>query len=109
MSDCAPSRCCPVLGLTIGLAAPLSAGRQDATALQGTDPPANGIWVDSLDLSGAPIRRGRGQRGATTPPPPLVYRLSGTVYPHALPLQSDGDLRILLDGARDEVRRDGRR
>ena len=88
-----------VLGLTIGLAAPLSGSRQDATALQGTDPPANGIWVDSLDLSGAPIRRGRGQRGATTPPPPLVYRLSGTVYPHALPLQSDADLRILLDGA----------
>ena len=67
--------------------------------MQGSDPPANGIWVDSLDLSNAPIRRGRGQRGSTTPSAPLVIKLGGVSYPHALPLQSDGDLTIDLAGA----------
>jgi alpha-galactosidase len=84
--------------LAVALATPL-AGRQDAAALQGSDPPANGIWVDSLDLTGAAIRRGGRQRGSTTPPPPLVYRLGGATYPHALPLQSDGDVSIDLGGA----------
>src|SRR5262245_12972578 len=86
-------------GLAVLLASPLAGFRQDAASLQGSDPPANGIWVDSLDLSNAPIRRGRGQRGSTTPPPPLVYRLGGVTYPHALPLQSDADLTIDLGGA----------
>src|SRR6185369_4883621 len=67
--------------------------------LQGADPPANGIWVDNLDLTSVTIRRGRGQRGSTTPPPPLVYRLGGVTYPHALPLLSDGDVTIDLGGA----------
>ena len=71
---------------------------QDAPALQSADPPANGIWVDSLDLSKAPIRRGRGQRGQTTPPAPLVFKLSGATYAHALPLTSDGDVAIDLAG-----------
>jgi alpha-galactosidase len=84
--------------LAVALATPLS-GRQDAPSLQGTDPPTNGIWVDSLDLANVTIRRGRGQRGSTTPPPPLVYRLGGVTYPHALPLQSDGDVTIDLGGA----------
>lgn len=88
----------PILALTFGLAAPLSVSRQ-APSLQGSDPPPNGVWIDSLDLSSAPIRRGRGQRGSTTPPPPLVYRLGGVTYPHALPLQSDADLTIQLGGA----------
>jgi alpha-galactosidase len=74
-------------------------GAQDAAALQKADAPPNGVWLDSLDLSSAAIRRGRGQRGSTTPPPPLVYRLGGVTYPHALPLASDGDLTIDLGGA----------
>jgi alpha-galactosidase len=74
-------------------------GGQDAAALQSADPPPNGVWLDSLDLSKAPIRRGRGQRGSTTPPPPLVFKLGGVTYPHALPLVSDGDLTIDLGGA----------
>src|SRR5690242_15673314 len=40
---------------------------QDAQALRVTDAPANAVWLDSLDLSKAPLRRGRGQRGG--PPP----------------------------------------
>jgi alpha-galactosidase len=74
------------------------AGKQDAATLQKADAPPNGVWLDSLDLSTAPIRRGRGQRGSTTPPPPLVFKLGGVTYPHALPLQSDGDLTIQLGG-----------
>jgi len=84
--------------LTLAVSLPLAGARQDAAALQGADPPANGIWVDSLDLSKTPIRRPRGQRGQTTPPPPLTFRLGGATYAHALPLQSDGDLTIDLGG-----------
>src|SRR5262249_10006564 len=83
---------------TVVFAAPL-AGRQDAAALQGTDPPPNGVWVDALDLTNAPIRRPRPQRGQTAPPPPLVFKLGGATYPHTVPLQSDGDLTIDLGGA----------
>src|SRR5580765_3297461 len=89
----------PLAGRLEGLRYAGVRGDQDAAALQSTDPPANGVWLDSLDLAGAQIRRGRGQRGSTTPPPPLVYRLGGVTYPHALPLVSDGDLTIDLDGA----------
>lgn len=44
---------------------------QDAAALQQRDPPPNGIWVDTLDLSRVPIRRpragGPGRRGQSPP------------------------------------------
>jgi alpha-galactosidase len=93
-----------------------------------TDAPPRGIWVDSLDLSKAPIRRprpargqGAGQRptgaaaaagaataagaGATVtpppappPPPPLVLSLGGVVYPHGLPLNVNSDLAIDIKG-----------
>lgn len=72
---------------------------QDQKPLQGTEPPANGIWLDSLDLSKAPLRRPRAGRGQTAPPPPLTFVLGGVTYPHAVPLQSDGDLEIDLGGA----------
>ena len=84
--------------LTLALGLPLGAARQDAAALQGSDPPAHGVWLDSLDLSRAPVRRPRPQRGQTTAPP-LVFRLGGVTYAHALPLISDGDLAIDLGGA----------
>jgi alpha-galactosidase len=72
---------------------------QDAASLSKQDPPPNGVWLDTLDLSKAAIRRGRGQRGQTTPPPPVTYKLGGVDYPHAVPLQSDGDLTVDLGGA----------
>src|SRR6476620_8760198 len=62
-------------------AVPLGA-RQDAAALQGATPPPNGIWLDSLDLTGTPIRRPRPARGQTTAPP-LTFTLGGAVYAHA--------------------------
>jgi len=72
---------------------------QDAAALQKADAPANGVWVDSLDLSKAPIRRPRAQRSSSpAQSAPLVFRLGGVTYPHAVPLSSDGDLAIDLGG-----------
>ena len=82
----------------VALTATSAITAQDAASLQKADAPPNGVWVDSLDLSKAPIRRGRGQRGQTTPPPPLVFRLAGATYAHAVPLTSDGDLTIDLGG-----------
>jgi alpha-galactosidase len=82
----------------VAVAATYRITAQDAAALQGADAPPNSVWVDSLDLSKAPIRRGRGQRGQTTPPPPLVFRLGGATYAHAVALTSDGDLTIDLGG-----------
>lgn len=85
--------------VTLLLASPLAGFRQ-VPALQSSDPPANGVWVDSLDLTTAPIRRPRPQRGQNpAPPAPLVFTLGGVTYAHALPLQSDGDLAIDLGGA----------
>src|SRR5262249_30601473 len=80
------------------------------------DPPPNGVWIDSLDLSNAPIRRPRAGRGQTTPPAPLTFALGGTAYPHALPLVANTDLaidlpgpalRFLADVGVDDERKDG--
>lgn len=84
-----------VLTATLGLK---SAGVQDAAVLQKADPPANAVWVDSLDLARASIRRPRAARGQATPPPPLTFSLGGAVYPHAVPLQANADLAIDLKG-----------
>jgi alpha-galactosidase len=86
-----------VSAIAFALAAPLAGGKQDASFLQGSEPPAHGVWLDSLDLSRAPVRRGRGQRGQPAAAP--VFRLGGATYAHAVPLQSDGDLAIELSGA----------
>src|SRR3954454_9802481 len=85
--------------LAIGALTSSRPAAQDAAALQRADPPPNGVWLDSLDLSKAPLRRPRGGRGQTAPPPPLTFTLGGVTYPHAVPLQSDGDVEIDLGGA----------
>jgi alpha-galactosidase len=115
------------MALAIAFGAPLTIGAvraQEAAALQKADPPPNGVWVDSLDLSKAPIRRpargqGAGQRpggaGAATgaaaattpaappapppPPPALPLVLGGVTYAHGLPLNVNSDLAIDLKGA----------
>ena len=79
--------------------------------LAATDAPPNGVWVDSLDLSKAPLRGARGRGGGAAgcvrpaPPPatnqpitPATVALGGMTYPHALPLITDCDLRIDLKG-----------
>src|ERR1051326_1748523 len=87
-----------VIGAAVAaLACAALVGAQDPPSLQKADPPAGGIWVDSLDLSKAPIRRpragGAGQRGGTPaaqtnpaappppPPAPLVYTVRGRAEP----------------------------
>jgi alpha-galactosidase len=86
--------------LSLGGSAWLTA--QDAATLSKVDPPAGGIWVDSLDLSKASIRRpraGRGQAGQPAPAPqPLTYSLGGVKYEHAVPLLVNADLAIDLKG-----------
>src|SRR3954467_6380532 len=84
--------------LALSVAIPLGADRQDPASLQAADAPPNAVWIDSLDLSKAPIRRPRAQRGQAAAPP-LVFRLAGATYAHGLPLQSDGDITIDLGGA----------
>lgn len=77
---------------------------QEAAALQQKDPPPDGVWISSLDLSKVALRqpgRGRGAGGggqpATQPPPP-GYSLGGAIYPNAVPLVSDRDMTIDLKG-----------
>ena len=71
---------------------------QEAAVLQRADAPPNGVWLDTLDLRGVQLRpQPRPQRGQT--PPPRVFALAGVTYPHAVPLRSDADMTIDLDGA----------
>ncbi|HEX5069565.1 MAG TPA: NPCBM/NEW2 domain-containing protein, partial [Vicinamibacterales bacterium] len=79
----------------------------EAEALRAAEPPPDGVFIDSLDLSavsGAVIRRGgRGNAGRAgapvpTPPPAPVYALGGVTYPHAIPMNADRDLSIDLKG-----------
>lgn len=77
---------------------------QETAALQQKDPPPDGIWISSLDLSKVALRpagRGRGAGGAgqpAAPPPPPVYVLGGVTYPNTVPLVSDRDMTIDLKG-----------
>jgi alpha-galactosidase len=79
---------------------------KDIAILQQQDPPPNGIWIDTLDLTPVQPFLRRGGRGGgnragaapATPPPAPVYALGGVTYPHALPLASDRDLTIDLKG-----------
>ena len=89
------------MALAIGLGF-AGAWAQDDWTPSGTTAPPNGVWVDSLDLTNAQIRRpragGPGRAGATPAPSPtpLVFALGGVTYPHAVPLLSDRDLVIDL-------------
>ena len=80
-------------------------GARQEPSLSGAEPPAGGIWVDSLDLSKITVRQaGRGGRGPggaapTTPPPPPTYALGGVTYAHTVPVTSDTDFTIDLKGA----------
>ena len=81
---------------------------QAGGALDGASPPANGVWVDSLDLSkamgGRPPRPGlaafggRLARGNTPAVPDSPITLGGTVYQHGLGVTANSELWIELDG-----------
>jgi hypothetical protein len=74
------------------------------SVLQQADAPPNGVWIESLDLTGVAIRPlGRGGRGAggqppATPVPAPSYMLGGSAYPHTVALVSDRDMLIDLKG-----------
>ena len=98
-----------VASILVACAAAATAGvafqSSELDALKSADPPANGVFVDSLDLNAAPaaIRRpgrggGRSGAPAPTPPPAPVYALGGVTYPHAIPMNADRDLSIDLKG-----------
>jgi alpha-galactosidase len=71
---------------------------QGTAALQEAAAPPNAVFLDQLDLSKVPLRPApRPGRGQTTAPP-VVFRLGGVTYPHAVPLRSDADMTIDLGG-----------
>ena len=89
-----------VLIIAASVAISLHAGRQQKEeALRLQDPPAGAIWIDSLDLRQAAIRRPRAPQGQTTTPPPLKLSLGDVEYPHGIPLNVNSDLVIDLKGA----------
>jgi len=94
-------------GLAVALAAAVAfaavaPAAQDQLVLREKEAPPDGVWLDSLDLAGVPLRAARGRGGRAgqpaTPPPPPTYALGGVTYPHAVPLQSDRDFAIDLNG-----------
>ena len=87
-----------IIATLMAIGAAAGTTTQDPSSLHVADAPPNSIWVDSLDLSKAMIRRPRMPRGQTAPPAPMVFKLGGVVYQHAVPLQSNADLAIDLDG-----------
>jgi alpha-galactosidase len=100
--------CSALVAASVAIGTAAMPGLQEQAALQGADPPAGAIWVDSLDLSRAPIRRprgggpGRGAQPAATPappPPPLTYRVGGVTYPHGVGINVNADVAIDLKGA----------
>ena len=96
----APVAAAVLLGLS-----PLGATpTQEAAPLTGATPPANGVWLDSLDLSKMVQRRGTprvgksgasGGRGNATPPP---LKLGGVVYEHGIGTLSINELIVDLKG-----------
>ncbi len=94
-----------MLALVIAVG-PLRAAAQNQTDLQGANPPANAVWVDSLDpdkvLANRPPRPGqsalggRGGRAGAPPPAPVPIVLGGVTYQHGLGVMSNGELWVDL-------------
>jgi alpha-galactosidase len=81
------------LAFSITIAPPLWA--QDAASLRATEPPANGVWVDGLDL--AKMSAGRhGRPGQSVRNTPLA--LDTQVYSHGLGVASGAEFLIDLKG-----------
>jgi alpha-galactosidase len=95
-----------VLLSTLAIGTQLVAGPPQLpdSVLQQADAPPDGVWIESLDLTGVAIRPlGRGGRGAggqppATPVPAPSYMLGGAAYPHTVALVSDRDMLIDLKG-----------
>ena len=81
---------------------------QAGSRLDGLSPPANAVWVDSLDLSktiGGPHPRpglaafeGRPARAGTPAVPDAPISIGGTRYPHGLGVTANAELWLDLGG-----------
>ncbi|MCX5759110.1 MAG: NPCBM/NEW2 domain-containing protein, partial [Candidatus Hydrogenedentes bacterium] len=69
----------------------------EADLLKGTDAPANGMWVEQLDLSKMSQGYGTSQAAHSIVGKPIT--LKGVVYPHGVGTHADGALVIDLKGA----------
>ena len=81
--------------LTAACAAPAFA--QTAADLQGANPPANGLWVDSLDLSRMEQEYGEPHAGRSVDDHALT--LKGDVYRHGVGTHASSEMVIDLKGA----------
>src|SRR6266516_2353864 len=73
-----------------------SSDPQDADALRASDPPPNGIWVDSLDLNRIGPSWLRARAGKSVRNNPLS--LNGVVYPHGIGSIAMSEVTIDLKG-----------
>jgi alpha-galactosidase len=82
--------------LLLGTLTSLTSARQDNDILRATNPPANGIWVDSLDLNkiGPSWLRARAGKSVRN----NLLSLNGVVYPHGIGSIAMSELTIDLKG-----------
>ena len=73
-----------------------SSYRQDGDALRASDPPPNGLWVDSLDLNKIGSSWLRARAGKSVRNNPLS--LNGVVYPHGIGSIAMSEVTIDLKG-----------
>ena len=66
----------------------LAAFAQEADLLKGADAPANGMWVEQLDLSKMSQGYGTSQAAHSIVGKPIT--LKGVVYPHGVGTHADG-------------------
>ena len=75
---------------------------QTAQDIRGEDPPANGVWVETLGMDAMFQRRGRPVAGGIPRRRgPLPITLGGIVYPHGIGTQSISEfvLNVNLDNS----------
>ncbi|MBV9470062.1 MAG: NPCBM/NEW2 domain-containing protein, partial [Abitibacteriaceae bacterium] len=77
----------------IGISKPTA---QDMAMLQGTYPPDNGIWLESLDLHNMTVPWGEPRIGKSVDGKPLT--LKGTIYPHGIGAQTRNQMTVDLKG-----------
>ena len=87
----------PLLLAAALLAAPPAARAQDADALRANDPPAHGLWLETLDLSLSTQDYGQANAGKSVDGHPLT--LNGVVYPHGVGTHANSDFAVSLHGA----------
>jgi alpha-galactosidase len=84
--------------LAAALAAPgLSARAQDMAALKTDAPPANAIWLDSLDISKMSSGYMTAMAGKSIDGAPIT--LAGNVFPHGVGTHAVSEFRVSLHGA----------